>query len=126
MGLQTPADRKGLKGASAFSRSMGMVIDWFDIGLAAGLIASIALIAYVWMKNRELAQTVIEEKNTILEFTIPILEEIKDILPPDKQAKVAVLLEGLKLMHKINEALAQVPASKLRKAWLTYKVQLSK
>jgi len=126
LGLQTPADRKGLKGASAFSRSMGMVIDWFDIGLAAGLIASIALIAYVWMKNRELAQTVIEEKNTILEFAIPILEEIKDILPPDKQAKVAVLLEGLKLMHKINEALAQVPASKLRKAWLTYKVQLSK
>jgi len=105
---------------------MEMVIDWFDIGLTAGLIASITLIAYVWMKNRELAQTVIEEKNTILEFTIPILEEIKDILPPDKQVKVAVLLEGLKLMHKINEALAQVPATKLRKAWLTYKVQLSK
>jgi len=105
---------------------MKMEIGWFDIGLAAGLVASIALIVYVWMKNRELAQTVIEEKNTILEFVIPILEEVKDILPPDKQTKVATLIEGLKLMHKINEALLEVPASKLRKAWTMYRVQVGK
>jgi len=103
-----------------------MQIDWFDVGLAAGLIVAIALIVYVWMKNRELAQTVIEEKNTILELTIPILEEVRDILPPDKQAKVATLIEGLKLMHKINEALLQVPATKLRKAWRMHKVRVGK
>jgi len=105
---------------------MNMQVDWFDIGLAAGLIASIALIAYVWLKNRELALTVLEEKNEILAFAIPILEEVKDILPPDKQAKVAALIEGLKLMREINEALLKVPAAKLRKAWLTYKAQLAK
>ena len=105
---------------------MNVQVDWFDIGLAAGLIVSIALIVYVWLKNRELAQTVIEEKNTILEFAIPILEEVKGILPPDKQVKVAVLLEGLKLMREINEALLKVPATKLRKAWLTRKAQLAR
>jgi len=105
---------------------MNVQADWFDIGLAAGLILSIALIAYVWLKNRELAKTVLEEKNEILAFAIPILEEIKDILPPDKQAKVAALIEGLKLMREINEALLKVPAAKLRKAWLTYKVQVRK
>ena len=105
---------------------MNVQADWFDIGLAAGLILSIALIAYVWLKNRELAKTVLEEKNEILAFAIPILEEVKDILPPDKQTKVAALVEGLKLMREINEALLKVPATKLRKAWLTYKVQLAK
>ena len=105
---------------------MNVQADWFDIGLAAGLILSIALIAYVWLKNRELALTVLEEKNEILALAIPILEEVKDILPPDKQAKVAALIEGLKLMREINEALLKVPAAKLRKAWLTYKVQVRK
>ena len=101
-----------------------MQIDWFDVGLAAGLIVAIALIVYVWLKNRELAQTILEEKIKILNYAIPILEEVKGILPPDKQAKVATLIEGLKLMKQINEALLQTPLSKLKKAWIVRRAQL--
>jgi hypothetical protein len=101
-----------------------MPTSWFEVGLGVGLVAAIALIAYVWLKNRELAQTVIEEKQIILKYTIPILENIVPYLPPDKQPQARECVEALKLMQKINEALLQVPAAKLRKAWLAYRVQV--
>jgi len=103
---------------------MGMPVSWFEVGLGAGLVAAVALIAYVWLKNRELAQTVIEEKITILEYAIPILEGIVPYLPPDKQPQAKECVEALKTMKRINEALLQVPATKLRKAWKMYRVQV--
>ncbi len=103
---------------------MGMPVSWFEVGLGAGLVAAVALIAYVWLKNRELAQTVIEEKITILKYAIPILESVIPYLPPDKQPQAKECVEALQMMQKINEALLQVPAAKLRKAWLMYRVQV--
>ena len=103
---------------------MGMPASWFETGLGIGLVAAIALIAYVWLKNRELAQTVIEEKITILKYAIPILESVIPYLPPDKQPQAKECVEALKTMQKINEALLQVPATKLRKAWLMYRVRV--
>jgi hypothetical protein len=101
-----------------------MPVSWFEVGLGAGLVAAVALIAYVWLKNRELAQTLIEEKLTILKYAIPILESIVPYLPPDKRSKAEECVEALRTMQKINEALLQVPAAKLRKAWLAYRVQV--
>jgi hypothetical protein len=103
---------------------MGMPVSWFEVGLGAGLVAAIALIAYVWLKNRELAQTVIEEKITILKYAIPILESIVPYLPPDKQPQARECVEALQMMQKINEALLQVPVAKLRKAWLARRAQV--
>jgi len=105
---------------------MEMQVGWFEVALGAGLVVSIALIAYVWMKNRELAKTVLEEKVTILEYAIPILETVVPYLPPDKQPQARECIEALKLMRKINESLLQVPTSKLRRAWNAYKVQVGK
>ena len=103
---------------------MGMTVNWFEVGLGAGLVVSIALIVYIFKTNRELAQTVLEEKITILKYAIPILESMVPYLPPDKQPEAKECVEALQMMQKINETLLQVPATKLRKAWKTYRVQV--
>jgi hypothetical protein len=103
---------------------MSMPVSWFEAALGAGLVAAIALIAYVFKTNRELAQTVLEEKVTILKYAIPILESVIPYLPPDKQPEAKECVEALQMMQRINEALLQVPAAKLRKAWKTYRVQV--
>jgi hypothetical protein len=101
-----------------------MTVGWFETVLGAGLVVAIALIAYAFKTNRELAQTVLEEKITILKYAIPILESIVPYLPPDKQSQAKECVEALKTMQKINEALLQVPATKLRKAWVARRVEL--
>jgi len=103
---------------------MGMPVDWFDVVLGAGLVTSVALIAYVWLKNRELAKVILEEKVGILSYAIPILKEIKDILPPDKRSKVEMLIAGLEAIKEINEALLQVSPAKLYKSWVAAKQRL--
>jgi hypothetical protein len=103
---------------------MSMQISPFEVALGAGLVVSIALIVYIFKTNRELAQTVLEEKVTILKYAIPILDSIVPYLPPDKQPEAKECVEALQMMQKINEALLQVPATKLRKAWKTYRVQV--
>jgi len=103
---------------------MGMPVDWFDLALGAGLVVSIALIVYVWLKNRELAKTILEEKVSVLGYAIPILKEIKDVLPPDKRSKVEMLITGLEAMKEINEALLQVSPAKLYKSWRAAKLKL--
>jgi hypothetical protein len=101
-----------------------MQVSPFEVALGAGLVVSIALIVYIFKTNRELAQTVLEEKVTILKYAIPILESVVPYLPPDKQPQARECVEALRTMQKINEALLQVPAAKLRKAWLAYRVQV--
>jgi hypothetical protein len=103
---------------------MDMQISPFETALGAGLVVAIALIVYIFKTNRELAQTVIEEKITILKYAIPVLEDIVPYLPPDKQPEAKECVEALQMMQKINEALLQVPTSKLWKAWRTYRVQV--
>jgi hypothetical protein len=92
-------------------------MSWVDVGLAAGFLASVAFIAYVWLKNRELARTIMEEKNAILEKVIPVVEAVIPILPPDKQPVVREAADALKAIVEIDRALMQVPLSQLYKAW---------
>jgi hypothetical protein len=53
-----------------------------------------------------------------------VLEGVVPYLPPDKQPEARECIEALQMMQKINEALLQVPATKLRKAWKMYRVQV--
>lgn len=100
-------------------------MDWFDVGLGAGLVAAVALIAYVWLKNRELAKTVLEEKVEILDTLLPLLESFVPLLPPEKQPAARKTVELLKELKKVNEALLQAPLRKLRKVWLSFKAKLN-
>ena len=99
-------------------------MDWFDIGLGAGLVAATALIAYVWLKNRELAKTVLEEKVEILDTLLPFLESLVPVLPPEKQPAAKKTIELLKAIKRVNETLLQAPLRKLRKVWLSFKAKL--
>ena len=99
-------------------------MDWFDIGLGAGLVAATALIAYVWLKNRELAKTVLEEKVEILDTLLPLLESLVPLLPPEKQPAARKTIELLRELKKVNEALLQAPLRKLRRTWLSFKAKL--
>jgi len=102
-----------------------MQINTFDIVLGAGLVTSIVLIVYIFKTNRDLAKTVIEEKITILKYTIPIIESITPSLPPDKQAQARECVEALKMMQAINEALLQTSVTSLRKTWKAYSLKLA-
>jgi len=108
----------------AIPHVVGMTVDWFDIGLGAGLVAAVALIAYVWLKNRELAKTVLEEKVEILDALLPLLESLVPVLPPEKQPAARKTVELLKAIKRVNETLLQTPLRKLRKAWLSFKARL--
>jgi len=99
-------------------------VDWFDVGLGVGLVAATALIAYVWLKNRELAKTVLEEKVEILDTLLPLLESLVPVLPPEKQPAARKTIELLKELKKVNEALLQAPLRKLRRTWLSFKAKL--
>ena len=103
---------------------MVVEITWFDVVLAAGLLTAVALIAYIWQKNRELAETVLEEKILVLDYLIPILESSADYLPPEKKEQVKTYVQLLKIIQKVNSELLQVPAAKLRKTWLARKVEI--
>lgn len=92
-------------------------MSWVDVGLTVGFLASVAFIAYVWLKNRELARTIMEEKNEILERVIPVVEAVIPILPPDKQPVVREAADALKAIVEIDRALMQVPLSQLYRAW---------
>jgi hypothetical protein len=103
---------------------MGMEANWFDLVLGAGLVAAVALIAYVWLKNRELAKTILEEKVEILDTLLPLLESLVPLLPADKQPAAKKTVEFLKELKKVNETLLQAPLRKLRKTWLSLKAKL--
>ena len=103
-----------------------MEATYIDIGLGVGLVAAVALIAYVWLKNRELAKTVLEEKVEILDTLLPLLESLVPLLPADKQPAAEKAVEFLKELKKVNEALLQTPLRKLRKTWLALKARLVK
>jgi len=90
---------------------------WVDVGLTIGFLASVAFIAYMWLKNREMARTIMEEKNEILERVIPVAEAVVPILPPDKQPAVQEAVEALKAIVEIDKALLQAPLSKLYRTW---------
>ena len=88
-----------------------------DVGLTVGFLASVAFIAYVWLKNRELARTIMEEKNAVLEKVIPVVEAIIPVLPPDKRPVVEEAADALKAIVEIDKALMQAPLSRLYKTW---------
>jgi hypothetical protein len=92
-------------------------MSWVDIGLTVGFLASVAFIAYMWLKNREMARTIMEEKNEILERVIPVVEAVIPILPPDKQPAAQEAVEALKAIVEIDKALLQAPLSKLYRTW---------
>jgi hypothetical protein len=92
-------------------------MSWVDIGLTVGFLASVAFIAYMWLKYREMARTIMEEKNEILERVIPVVEAVVPILPPDKQPAAQEAVEALKAIVEIDKALLQAPLSKLYRTW---------
>jgi hypothetical protein len=98
-------------------------MNWVDIGLTVGFLASVVFIAYMWLKNREMAKTIMEEKNEVLERVIPVVEAVIPMLPPDKQPAAQEAVEALKAIVEIDKALLQAPLSRLYMTWRKLKFE---
>ena len=81
-------------------------------------------IAYMLKKYRELSDQFIEEKLVFLSYTIPVVERMIPILPDKYQGEAQFLLELMKEMKTINEAIKNMPATARFKAWKSYKKTL--
>ena len=81
-------------------------------------------IAYMLKKYRELSDQFIEEKLLFLSYTIPVVEKMIPILPDNYQDEAKLILDIMKEMKTINEALKNMSAVGRFKAWKSYKKTL--
>lgn len=81
-------------------------------------------IAYMLKKYRELSDQFIEEKLMFLSYTIPAVEKMIPILPDKYKSEAQFLLDLMKEMKTINEAIKNMPATARLKAWKSYKKTL--
>jgi hypothetical protein len=81
-------------------------------------------IAYLLKKYGELSDQVIDEKLTALNYIIPVFEQLIPVLPDKYHNEAQFLLELLKDMKTINEAIKNMPATARLKAWKSYKKTL--
>jgi hypothetical protein len=81
-------------------------------------------IAYMLKKYRELSDQFIEEKLMFLNYTIPVVERMIPILPDKYQDEAKLILDIMKEMKTINEAIKNMPATARFKAWKSYKKTL--
>ena len=81
-------------------------------------------IAYMLKKYRELSDQFIEEKLMFLNYTIPVVERMIPILPDKYQDEAKLILDIMKEMKTINEALKNMSAVDRFKAWKSYKKTL--
>lgn len=81
-------------------------------------------IAYVLKKYGELSDQIIDEKLLAFDFVIPALEQIIPYLPDKYKEEATFILDLLKDMKTINEAIKNVPATARLKAWRSYRKTL--
>ena len=81
-------------------------------------------IAYMLKKYGELSDQFIEEKLMFLGYTIPVVERMIPILPDKYHGEAQFLLELMKEMKTVNEAIKNMHATARFKAWRSYKKTL--
>jgi len=78
-------------------------------------------IAYILKKYKELSDHIIDEKLTALNYLIPVLEQVVPTLPDKYQSEAQFILDLMKEMKSLNEAIKNIPATARLKAWRNYK-----
>jgi hypothetical protein len=96
----------------------------YELALAALLVVSVGALAYLFKKYNDLARQVIEEKLLVLNFLVPVLEEVLPLLPDKYKGEAIIILRVLKEMKAINEALRAHTPLKWYGLWRRYKVRL--
>jgi len=97
----------------------------FNIIAIISLIISVFTIAYLLKKYSELANQIIDEKLTALNYLIPALEQIIYFLPDKYMNEATLILDLLKEMKTINEAIKGTSALRWYSLWKEYKKTLS-
>jgi hypothetical protein len=97
----------------------------FNIIAITSFLISIFTIAYLLKKYTELANHIIDEKLTALNYLIPALEQIIPILPDKYKDKATLILDLLKEMKTINETIKGTSALRWYSLWKEYKKTLN-
>jgi len=79
------------------------------------------MLAYLLKKYGEISDQIIDEKITALNYLIPAVEQIVPVLPDKYQSQAQFILDMLKEIKSVNEAIKNVPATARLKAWKRYK-----
>jgi hypothetical protein len=97
----------------------------FNIIAITSLIVSVFTIAYLLKKYSELANHIIDEKLTTLNYLIQALEQIIPILPDRYKEEATLILDLLKEMKTINETIKGTSALRWYSLWKEYKKTLN-
>lgn len=97
----------------------------FNIIAITSLIISVFTIAYLLKKYSELANQIIDEKLTALNYLIPTLEQIIHFLPDKYKDEATLILDLLKEMKTINEAIKGTSTLRWYSLWKEYKKTLN-
>ncbi|MEM0060411.1 MAG: hypothetical protein QXW80_02690 [Candidatus Micrarchaeia archaeon] len=97
----------------------------FNIIAITSLIISVFTIAYLLKKYSELANQIIDEKLTALNYLIPTLEQIIPFLPDKYKDEATLILDLLKEMKTINEAIKGTSTLRWYSLWKEYKKTLN-
>jgi hypothetical protein len=85
------------------------------------VVVTTSVLAYLLKKYGEISDQIIDEKITALNYIIPAVEQLIPVLPDKYQGEAQFLLELMKDMKTINEAIKNMPATARFKAWKGYK-----
>jgi hypothetical protein len=96
----------------------------YELVLTTLLVVSVFALAYLFKKYNDLARQVIDEKLLVLGFVIPTLEQIIPLLPDKYKEQATLILDLLKDMKTINEALKQVSPLRWHGLWKEYRKTL--
>jgi hypothetical protein len=88
------------------------------------VVVTTSVLAYLLKKYGEISDQIIDEKIAALSFIVPALEQLIPALPDKYKEEATFILDLLKDMKTINEAIKNVPASERLKAWRSYRKTL--
>jgi len=97
----------------------------YNIIAITSFLISVFTIAYLLKKYSELANHIIDEKLTALNYLIPTLEQIIPNLPDKYKDEVTLILDLLKEMKTINEAIKGASSLRWYSLWKEYKKTLN-
>ncbi|MEM0459925.1 MAG: hypothetical protein QXZ31_08650 [Thermofilaceae archaeon] len=102
-------------------------MEWYlTIGIAAGVVACVALLAYLIKAQREFVKLVLQEKVDVINTILPLLEALTDYVPPTIKPKLETVIEVVKVSKSINEALIEAPIWKLSSTYAGLKMKYRK
>jgi len=85
------------------------------------VVVTTSVLAYLLKKYGEISDQIIDEKITALNYLIPAVEQLIPVLPDKYQNEAQFILNLLKEVKSVNEAIKNVPATARLKAWKKYK-----